>query len=660
MRLQVKRPDKEEIISSIIAILLPIGLIMASTLYLVARVGKENNITSIKNRISLSAGYAALLVENTPNQKDLATLIRDYRNSIGVSKIAVIIEESKGELAFLKKRRYLVYPDSPNENAILSTSSPEDKRIFDLISQIQDNKSEASVIEDNKIYFVKRVEKSTQPLYIYLSENLYSSSDIPIPVLNSLLAALLSVFIFGVGFFFFYNFRHAFGLIAIVAFVLYSLSGKELIKRWNASLIKDNIIETSLTLDFNKEKRLKISNDEILRISPLKSISKVAPSEFIRKDIPSLTDQIIKTYRQQDAKYSYFLPVTMSPYEAIRMNNPIKGVVENHIGKYYLTLLFTTIFGFLIYILYAIGYVEIFVFNLIKYSYAYRYISPAVISTIILIFIPFVAGIALSFFEHDHGKYTFVGFDNYIKILTSEGRRLLEPLSFYYTFLVTILWTATNLIIHVSVGLFLALILKNPLLKLKEVYRVILILPWAIPNYITALIWKGMFHKQFGVINQLVGYFGIEEISWFSSFSTAFTANLIANSWLGFPFMMVISLGALQSIPNDIYEAADIEGASKWQKFRKITLPLLKPALFPAIILGSIWTFNMFNIIYLVSGGEPSGATDILIVEAYRWAFERGERYGYAAAYSTIIFLILLGYSLVTNKYSKATENIYR
>ncbi|MCX7959599.1 MAG: sugar ABC transporter permease, partial [Deltaproteobacteria bacterium] len=312
-----------------------------------------------------------------------------------------------------------------------------------------------------------------------------------------------------------------------------------------------------------------------------------------------------------------------------------------------------------IYILYAIGYVEIFVSNLINYSYAYRYIAPAVISTIILIFIPFLAGIGLSFFEHNHGEYTFVGLSNYIKILTSEGRRFLEPLSFYYTFLVTILWTAANLAIHVSLGLFLALILKNPLLRLKEVYRVILILPWAIPNYITALIWKGMFHKQFGVINELIGYFGIEEISWFSSFSTAFTANLVTNSWLGFPFMMVISLGALQSIPQDIYEAADIEGASRWQKFRKITLPLLKPALFPAIILGSIWTFNMFNIIYLVSGGEPSGATDILIVEAYRWAFERGERYGYAAAYSTIIFLILLGYSLVTNKYSKATENIY-
>ena len=659
MRLQVKRPNKEELISSLIAIVLPLGLIMASTLYVIVQSARENNISSIENRIETFGGYASLLVENTTAQKDLANLIKEYKNTVGINRIAIITEESQGDLAFLKKRRYLVYPGSESENTTLSTTRPEDKRIFDLISQIQEKRLSASITDNKAIYYIKRVEKVTQPTYIYLSENLYGQTSIPIPILNALLASLLSIFIFGLGLIFFNNFRHAFGLIAIIAFVLYSLSGKELIKRWNASLVNDSITELSLIVDFNKEKRLKISSEDILRISPLKAISKVAPSEFVPKDVPSLTDQIIKTYRQQDARYSYFLPVTKSPYEAIRMNTPIKKIVESGIGKYYLTLLFSAILGLLIYILYAIGYIETFVYNLIRYSYAYKYISPAVISTVILIFIPFISGIALSFFEHNHGEYTFVGIDNYIKILSSEGRRFLEPLSFYYTFLVTILWTATNLIIHVSVGLMLALILKNPLLKLKEVYRIILILPWAIPNYITALIWKGMFHKQFGVINELIGYFGIDEISWFSSFSTAFTANLITNSWLGFPFMMVISLGALQSIPNDIYEAADIEGASKWHKFRKITLPLLKPALFPAIILGSIWTFNMFNIIYLVSGGEPSGATDILIVEAYRWAFERGERYGYAAAYSTIIFLILLGYSLVTNKYSKATENIY-
>jgi arabinogalactan oligomer/maltooligosaccharide transport system permease protein len=200
------------------------------------------------------------------------------------------------------------------------------------------------------------------------------------------------------------------------------------------------------------------------------------------------------------------------------------------------------------------------------------------------------------------------------------------------------------------------LLLKNPLLKMKGLYRVLLIIPWAIPNYITAIIWRGMFDADDGVINHLMG---IEGFSWWQSTWSAFFANLVANCWLGFPFMMVVALGALQSIPRELYEAADVDGASRWHKFRHITLPLLKPALFPAVILGTIWTFNMFNIIYLVSRGAPNGGTDILVIEAFRWAFERGDRYGYAAAYSTLIFGILFVYTLLTNRITRATEGAF-
>ncbi len=122
--------------------------------------------------------------------------------------------------------------------------------------------------------------------------------------------------------------------------------------------------------------------------------------------------------------------------------------------------------------------------------------------------------------------------------------------------------------------------------------------------------------------------------------------------------MMVVSLGALQSIPGALYDAADVDGASAWQKFRHITLPLLKPALFPAIILGSIWTFNMFNVIYLVSGGGPDHSTEILITDAYR-AFAELNRYGLAAAYSVIIFVILFLYTVMTNRITKATEGAF-
>jgi arabinogalactan oligomer/maltooligosaccharide transport system permease protein len=169
----------------------------------------------------------------------------------------------------------------------------------------------------------------------------------------------------------------------------------------------------------------------------------------------------------------------------------------------------------------------------------------------------------------------------------------------------------------------------------------LLIVPWAVPNYITALIWKGMFHRQFGAVNGLLAAIGITPISWFSKFTTAFAANVTTNVWLGFPFMMVVTLGALGRIPRELEEAAALDGATRWQRLRHITLPLLWPAMLPSVLLGAIWTFNMFNIVFLVSGGEPDGATEILVSQAYRWAFTRGHRYGYAAAYAVLIFIVL-------------------
>lgn len=281
------------------------------------------------------------------------------------------------------------------------------------------------------------------------------------------------------------------------------------------------------------------------------------------------------------------------------------------------------------------------------------YVAPAAAGLLVLVVLPLVVGIMLSLFHHDAGHYRFVGIANFTDILASRGYSITEPLSFYFTLVVTIVWTAVNVALHVSIGLALAMLLKSPLLRLRGVFRVLLIIPWAVPNYITALMWKGMFHRQFGAINAVLDALGIEPVSWFTHFATSFAANVTTNTWLGFPFMMVVSLGALQSIPQDLYEAAEVDGASKWTQFRHITLPLLRPALLPAIILGSVWTFNMFNVIYLVSGGEPGGATDILVSEAYRWAFQRNEQYGFAAAYSVLIFIVLLGWSAASRRISR-------
>ncbi len=316
----------------------------------------------------------------------------------------------------------------------------------------------------------------------------------------------------------------------------------------------------------------------------------------------------------------------------------------------------------------ALGLLAQLASTLSKHRQAYYYIAPAIIGMLALVFYPFSYGITLSFTDsniYNTGKPIadiWVGLKNYGAILGDfqvanpvEGGFAINYLNFYWTLLFTIIWTVTNVVLGVSSGLLLALILNTKALAFRPIYRVLLILPWAMPNYITALIWKGMFHQQFGVVNHVLQMFGLHAVNWFDHPFTSFLTALATNGWLSFPFMMVVSLGALQSIPSDLYEAARVDGASRWQSFLAITLPSLKPALVPAVILSVVWTFNMFNIIYLVTGGEPAGATEILVTQAYKFAFEK-YRYGYAAAYSTVIFGILLVYGSIQNRLSKATE----
>ncbi len=308
--------------------------------------------------------------------------------------------------------------------------------------------------------------------------------------------------------------------------------------------------------------------------------------------------------------------------------------------------------------------------SLVEYRLAYAYTLPAMVCMLLLVFFPFFYGITLSFTNaniyNSNKPITdlWVGLDNFTDILSDFSVAHSTPdglefnyNNFYWTLFFTVVWTIANLAIGVSLGLILALILNTRGLLLRPIYRVLLILPWAVPNYITSLIFRGMFHQQFGAINQIRQLVGLDPVAWFNGPLTSFAAVLTTNGYLSFSFMMVVSLGALQSIPADLYEAAKVDGASRWQQFTAITLPSLKPALIPAIILSVIWTFNQFNVIFLVSAGEPAGATEILITRAYKLAFEQ-YRYGYAAAYSMLIFLILLAYGIFQNRATRATEAI--
>jgi arabinogalactan oligomer/maltooligosaccharide transport system permease protein len=272
---------------------------------------------------------------------------------------------------------------------------------------------------------------------------------------------------------------------------------------------------------------------------------------------------------------------------------------------------------------------------------AYKYLAHAVLAVVLLVVVPLVLGAATSFFAGRSGELRYVGVGNYAEIVTARHGPVFASGSFYFVLGVTVLWTICNVALHLLLGVALALLLARPMLRLRAVYRVLLVVPWAVPSYVSALAWKGMFHRQLGAINAVLAVFGVRPVAWFSKFATAFAANVATNVWLGFPFMMVVTLGALAAIPKEVLEAAEVDGATPWQRFWRVTMPLLRPTLAPAVVLGAVWTFNMFNVVFLVSGGEPDGTTEILVSEAYRWAFTRQAQYGYASAYAVLIFILL-------------------
>ena len=284
-------------------------------------------------------------------------------------------------------------------------------------------------------------------------------------------------------------------------------------------------------------------------------------------------------------------------------------------------------------------------------------VLPALAVLAAVVFYPFLYNIVLSFANMNLNTirdWELIGLRQYVKIFTEPS----QP-DFYDVFLKTIIWTVVNVTFHVVFGVILALVL-NQQLRGKSVFRTLLILPWAIPQYIVALTWRGMFNYEYGSINLMITkYLGLPAVEWLKSPTEAFLACILTNVWLGFPFMMVIALGALQSIPHELYEAADIDGARWLHKLKTITLPLIRPVMIPAITLGMVWTFNNLNIVWLVSNaGEPSDNTHILVSFVYKAAFNFYS-FSSAAALSIIIFLILLTFSLILMKRTKATQAAY-
>ncbi|MFC9984256.1 ABC transporter permease subunit [Microbacterium keratanolyticum] len=254
-----------------------------------------------------------------------------------------------------------------------------------------------------------------------------------------------------------------------------------------------------------------------------------------------------------------------------------------------------------------------------------------------------------------------VGFDNFIRAFTEPSIR--EPLISVtiWTFVFAILSVATTFIL----GLFLAIVFNDPRMKSKKFYRVIMILPYAFPGFLSALVWAGMLNQEFGFVNTVL--FGGAEIPWLTNEWLAKFSIIFVNLWLGFPYMFLVTTGALQSIPDELTEAAHMDGARTFQAFRLIKLPLLLVSVAPLLISSFAFNFNNFNLIYMLTGGGPRditagvnvGATDILISMVYKVAFIGANRdYGLASAFSIIIFILVATISIIAFRRTKALEEL--
>ncbi|CFQ16756.1 maltose transporter membrane protein [Yersinia enterocolitica] len=252
-----------------------------------------------------------------------------------------------------------------------------------------------------------------------------------------------------------------------------------------------------------------------------------------------------------------------------------------------------------------------------------------------------------------------IGWKNFLRVLQDEG--IQKP--FISIFIWTILFSVLSVILTVAVGMVLACVVQWDALKGKAIYRVLLILPYAVPSFISILIFKGLFNQSFGEINLMLNQlFGIKP-EWFSDPITAKSMILIVNTWLGYPYMMILCMGLLKAIPDDLYEASAMDGAGPFQNFFRITFPLLIKPLTPLMIASFAFNFNNFVLIQLLTRGgpdmigtsTPSGYTDLLVNYTYRVAFEGGggQDFGLAAAIATLIFILVGALAILNLKASK-------
>ncbi|MFZ7202102.1 carbohydrate ABC transporter permease [Avibacterium gallinarum] len=264
------------------------------------------------------------------------------------------------------------------------------------------------------------------------------------------------------------------------------------------------------------------------------------------------------------------------------------------------------------------------------------FVLPAMIVVSVLFIYPFLSSIFYSFTNKNliMPNWKFVGFDNYVAVIN-------DP-SFWLAFSHSILWTICSLVGQVLVGFALAMALHR-IRHLQWLYKILLIIPWAFPTIVIAFSWQWILNGVYGYLPNMIVKLGLMEIAphFLSDRTWAFISLVFINVWFGAPLIMVNVLSALQTVPQEQYEAAKIDGANAWQVFRHITLPHIRVVIGLLVVLRTVWVFNNFDIIYLITGGGPANSTMTLPIFAYNMGWGT-KMLGRSSAVTVLLFIFLL------------------
>jgi multiple sugar transport system permease protein len=270
----------------------------------------------------------------------------------------------------------------------------------------------------------------------------------------------------------------------------------------------------------------------------------------------------------------------------------------------------------------------------------YALIAPAVLLCALVLLYPLGQAVRISLYRKVLGfPERFIGLGNF--------GDLFGDAQFLNSLGITFWWTVGSVVGQVLLGFGLAILL-NRSFRGRALYRTLFLLPWVVPNFIAALTWVWMFNDRFGIIPSLLVGLGLvqERTLFLADPGLALPAVIAVNIWKNYAFVMIVMLAALQAIPHDLYEAARVDGANIWQEFLSITLPLVKPMLFIVVLLRVIWTFNTFELVFIMTEGGPGRSTEILTITAFLQAF-RGGVMGYGSSIGVILMILTLAFALV-------------